>query len=38
MDDLKGKCCVITGGAGVIGCSMVECLARTGLKNRYHRP
>jgi NAD(P)-dependent dehydrogenase (short-subunit alcohol dehydrogenase family) len=32
MDDLKGKCCVITGGAGVIGCSMVECLARTGLK------
>ena len=32
MDDLKGKCCVITGGAGVIGCSMVECLARAGLK------
>lgn len=31
-DDLKGKCCVITGGAGVIGCSMVECLARAGLK------
>jgi NAD(P)-dependent dehydrogenase (short-subunit alcohol dehydrogenase family) len=32
VDDLKGKCCVITGGAGVIGCSMVECLARAGLK------
>ena len=32
LDDLKGKCCVITGGAGVIGCSMVECLARAGLK------
>jgi NAD(P)-dependent dehydrogenase (short-subunit alcohol dehydrogenase family) len=32
VDDLKEKCCVITGGAGVIGCSMVECLARTGLK------
>ena len=32
MEDVKGKCCVITGGAGVIGCSMVECLARAGLK------
>ena len=32
LDDLKGKCCVITGGAGVIGCSMVECLARAGIK------
>jgi NAD(P)-dependent dehydrogenase (short-subunit alcohol dehydrogenase family) len=31
-DDLKGKCCVITGGAGVIGCSLVECLARAGVK------
>ena len=32
MDDLKGKCCVITGGAGVIGCSMVQCLAEAGVK------
>ena len=32
IDDLKGKCCIITGGAGVIGCSLVECLARAGVK------
>ena len=32
MDDLKGKCCVISGGAGVIGCSMVQCLAEAGVK------
>jgi NAD(P)-dependent dehydrogenase (short-subunit alcohol dehydrogenase family) len=32
IDDLKGKCCVITGGAGVIGCSMVQCLAEAGVK------
>jgi NAD(P)-dependent dehydrogenase (short-subunit alcohol dehydrogenase family) len=32
IDDLKGKCCVITGGAGVIGTSLVECLARVGVK------
>jgi NAD(P)-dependent dehydrogenase (short-subunit alcohol dehydrogenase family) len=31
FDDLKGKCCVITGGAGVIGCSLVEALARAGV-------
>jgi NAD(P)-dependent dehydrogenase (short-subunit alcohol dehydrogenase family) len=31
FDRLKGKCCVITGGAGVIGCSIVECLARAGI-------
>lgn len=29
---LKNKCCVITGGAGVIGCSIVECLAKAGIK------
>lgn len=32
IDDLKGKCCIITGGAGVLGCSFVECLARAGVK------
>jgi NAD(P)-dependent dehydrogenase (short-subunit alcohol dehydrogenase family) len=32
LEDLKGKCCVITGGAGVIGCSLVECLAASGVK------
>lgn len=32
LDGLKGKCCVITGGAGVIGCSLVECCARYGVK------
>jgi NAD(P)-dependent dehydrogenase (short-subunit alcohol dehydrogenase family) len=31
-DDLKGKCCVITGGAGVIGCALVESLAGAGVK------
>jgi NAD(P)-dependent dehydrogenase (short-subunit alcohol dehydrogenase family) len=31
FDDLKGKNCIITGGAGVIGCSLVECLARAGV-------
>jgi NAD(P)-dependent dehydrogenase (short-subunit alcohol dehydrogenase family) len=31
-DDLKGKCCVITGGAGVLGTSMVTCLAQQGVK------
>lgn len=30
--DLKGKCCIITGGAGVLGCSMTEALARSGVK------
>jgi NAD(P)-dependent dehydrogenase (short-subunit alcohol dehydrogenase family) len=30
--DLKGKICVITGGAGVIGCSLVTALAETGVK------
>jgi NAD(P)-dependent dehydrogenase (short-subunit alcohol dehydrogenase family) len=32
FEDLKGKCCIITGGAGVIGCALVECLARAGVK------
>jgi NAD(P)-dependent dehydrogenase (short-subunit alcohol dehydrogenase family) len=32
LKDLKGKCCVITGGAGVIGCSLVESLAASGVK------
>jgi NAD(P)-dependent dehydrogenase (short-subunit alcohol dehydrogenase family) len=32
FDDLKGKCCVITGGAGVIGCSLVEALAKAGVQ------
>jgi NAD(P)-dependent dehydrogenase (short-subunit alcohol dehydrogenase family) len=32
FDDLKGKCCAITGGAGVIGTSLVEGLARAGVK------
>jgi NAD(P)-dependent dehydrogenase (short-subunit alcohol dehydrogenase family) len=32
MKDLEGKCCVITGGAGIIGCSLVECLAEAGVK------
>ena len=30
-DDLKGKCCVVTGGAGVIGCALVEALAPSGV-------
>jgi NAD(P)-dependent dehydrogenase (short-subunit alcohol dehydrogenase family) len=32
LEDLKGKNCVITGGAGVLGSSLVECLARAGVK------
>jgi NAD(P)-dependent dehydrogenase (short-subunit alcohol dehydrogenase family) len=32
FNSLKNQVCVITGGAGVIGASMVECLARVGLK------
>lgn len=32
FNSLKDKVCVITGGAGVIGASMVECLARVGIK------
>jgi NAD(P)-dependent dehydrogenase (short-subunit alcohol dehydrogenase family) len=31
-DSLKGRTCVITGGAGIIGGSMVECLAQNGVK------
>ena len=31
-DGLKGRCCVITGGAGVIGCSLVEALASSGVE------
>ena len=31
-DGLKGRCRVITGGAGVIGCSLVEALARSGVR------
>lgn len=32
FDDLKGKVCVITGGAGVIGVSLVKALASSGVK------
>ncbi len=32
MDDLKGKCCVITGGAGILGSSMAEALASRGVR------
>lgn len=32
FDDLKGKVCLITGGTGVLGASMVECLAMHGVK------
>lgn len=32
FDDLKGKVCVITGGAGVIGTTMVKALAAAGVK------
>jgi NAD(P)-dependent dehydrogenase (short-subunit alcohol dehydrogenase family) len=32
FDDLKGKVCVLTGGAGVIGASMAKCLASAGIK------
>jgi NAD(P)-dependent dehydrogenase (short-subunit alcohol dehydrogenase family) len=31
FDDLKGKICVITGGAGVIGAAMTEALASAGV-------
>ncbi len=32
FDDLKGKVCVLTGGAGVIGASLVRGLASAGIK------
>ena len=32
FDDLNGKVCVITGGAGVIGISIIKALASTGVK------
>jgi len=32
FDDLKGKVCVLTGGAGVIGASMAKALASVGIK------
>ena len=32
FDDLNGKVCVITGGAGVIGISIVKALASVGVK------
>ena len=32
FNDLKGKVCVITGGAGVIGYSMCEALLSAGIK------
>jgi NAD(P)-dependent dehydrogenase (short-subunit alcohol dehydrogenase family) len=32
FDDLKGKVCVFTGGTGVLGSSMAECLAECGVK------
>ena len=32
FDDLKGKVCVITGGAGIIGSAMVKALASAGAK------
>jgi NAD(P)-dependent dehydrogenase (short-subunit alcohol dehydrogenase family) len=32
FDDLNGKVCVITGGAGVIGVSIVKALASVGTK------
>ena len=31
-NDLTGKTCIITGGAGIIGCSLVQSLARSGVK------
>ncbi|MBN1576919.1 MAG: SDR family oxidoreductase [Chitinispirillaceae bacterium] len=31
MNDLKGKCCVITGGAGVLCSSLAEALAKAGV-------
>jgi len=32
FDDLKGRVCVLTGGAGVIGASMAKALASAGIK------
>ena len=32
FDDLKGKVCVITGGAGLIGKSLSESLASVGVR------
>ncbi|HDR51842.1 MAG TPA: SDR family NAD(P)-dependent oxidoreductase, partial [Mariniphaga anaerophila] len=32
FEDLKGKVCVITGGAGVLGSSMVRAMASVGIK------
>ncbi|WP_241558245.1 SDR family oxidoreductase [Mariniphaga sediminis] len=32
FDDLKGKVCVITGGAGVLGSAMVKAMASVGIK------
>ncbi len=32
IQDLHGKTCIITGGAGVIGCRLVEALAEAGVK------
>ena len=32
FNDLNGKVCVITGGAGVLGTAMVKALASVGLK------
>jgi NAD(P)-dependent dehydrogenase (short-subunit alcohol dehydrogenase family) len=32
FDDLKGKVCVITGGAGIIGTTMVKAMASVGMK------
>lgn len=32
FNDLKGKVCVITGGAGVLGSAMVKAMASVGLK------
>ena len=32
FDDLKGKVCVITGGAGVLGSSLVKAMASVGMK------
>ena len=29
--DLQGKCCAVTGGAGIICCSLVEALAKAGV-------
>lgn len=31
-NDLHDKCCVVTGGAGIIGCSLVTALAESGVK------